>query len=259
MRTERLRADREAADPIGVAPSITAGERSHPRTGTPPLIRPHGGRTSCRRRANGGMPVGGRRLVRDDHWTYGSLAAPRVCLRPTRGNGKLDPHGSAYLYASFPQVRLWLTRGYRKFAPYGGACLAVCLTSRRTFCRMGICLRRDAIHRVSHVPDGPAAGKNVVAGLRPERVDARMASLLWRMARAAGDVMPRGRRPRRGRAMRNLGWSAAEPEVGWRVEISASKRSLCPVSAGGIDASSWLSSFCGPVPRVPLRSTRGYL
>ena len=76
----------EAVDPIGVALSITAGERSHLRTGTPPLIRPHGGRTSCRGRADRG-------LLRGDHWTGGSLAAPRVCLRPTRGNGKLDPHG----------------------------------------------------------------------------------------------------------------------------------------------------------------------
>ena len=153
----------EAVDPIGVALSITAGERSHLRTGTPPLIRPHGGRTSCRGRADRG-------LLRGDHWTGGSLAAPRVCLRPTRGNRRWTPMGSTYPDASFPQVRLWLTRGYRKFAPYGGAGLAVCLTSRRTFCRMGICLRRDAIHRASHVPDGPAAGRNAVAGQCPERV-----------------------------------------------------------------------------------------
>ena len=30
--------------------------------------------------------------------------------------------------------------------------------------------RRDAIHRVSHRPDGPRGGKNVGAGLCPERV-----------------------------------------------------------------------------------------
>ena len=40
--------------PIGVAPWITAGERSHPRTGTTTPFRPQGGRTSLRRRACGG-------------------------------------------------------------------------------------------------------------------------------------------------------------------------------------------------------------
>ena len=132
------RAGSVAVDPIGVALSITAGERSHPRTGTPPLIRPHGGRrTSRRRRTDRRIPACVRWLLRGDHCTGGSLAAPRVCLRPTRGNRRWTPMGSTYLYASFPQVRLWLTCGYRKFAPYGGAGLAVCLTSRRTFCRMG--------------------------------------------------------------------------------------------------------------------------
>ena len=58
--------------------------------------------------------------------------------------------------------------------------------------------------------------------------------------------------------MRNLGWSVAEPEVGWMVVMSASKRSLCSVSACGIDASSRLFGVCVCVPRVPLRSTRGY-
>ena len=77
--------------------------------------------------------------------------------------------GSAYLLGSFPQVRLWLTRGYRKFAPYGGAGLAVYLMPRRTFYRTGICLRRNAIHRVSHRPDGHRGGENAMAGLRPER------------------------------------------------------------------------------------------
>ena len=59
---------------------------------------------------------------------------------------------------------------FRRFAPYGGAGLAVCLTSRRIFCRMGICLRRYAIPCVSHVPNGHTVGRDVVAGLRPERV-----------------------------------------------------------------------------------------
>ena len=136
-RVGRRYADSEAVDPIGVALSITAGERSHPRTGTPPLIRPHRGRTSCRGRADRGMPAGRRRLLRNNSGTFGSLAAPRVCLRPTRGNRSWTPMGSAYPYASFPHVRLWLTRGYRKFAPYGGAGLAVYLRPRRTYYRMG--------------------------------------------------------------------------------------------------------------------------
>ena len=34
----------------------------------------------------------------------------------------------------------------------------------------GCPLRRDAIHRVSHRPDGPHHGKDTVAGRRPERV-----------------------------------------------------------------------------------------
>ena len=36
--------------------------------------------------------------------------------------------------------------------------------------RTGSPPRRDAIHRVSHRPDGPTQGKNAKAGLRPERV-----------------------------------------------------------------------------------------
>ena len=49
----------------------------------------------------------------------------------------------------------------------------------------------------------------------------------WRISHAGGGMLPRGRRPRRGRAMSSLGWSAAEPEVGRMVRKSASKRSLC--------------------------------
>ena len=56
----------------------------------------------------------------------------------------------------------------------GDAGLAIC---PRRVCRAaeddgeaGCCLRRDAIHRVSHRLDGHTAGKNVVAGPCPERV-----------------------------------------------------------------------------------------
>ena len=44
---------RAAADPIGVALLITAGKRSAPADRSPTLLRPHGGRTSSRRRAGG--------------------------------------------------------------------------------------------------------------------------------------------------------------------------------------------------------------
>ena len=109
---------------------------------------------------------------------FSALAIGRTAASLLRGcacglpavMGSWTPMGSTYPDASFPQVRLWLTRGYRKFAPYGGAGLAVCLTSRRIFCRMGICLRRYAIPCVSHVPNGHTVGRDVVAGLRPERV-----------------------------------------------------------------------------------------
>ena len=156
----RGRAGSEAVDPIGVALSITAGKpKAHPRTGTHPLLRPHGGRTSCRRRAD-------CVTLRGDHRTVGSLAAPRVCLRPTRGSGKLDPHGVLFIERDFPQVRLRLTRGYRKFAPYGGTGLA------------------------ELTPPCAPRGRYVGAGLCPERLDARMASLLWRSSRADGWPLP---------------------------------------------------------------------
>ena len=113
-------AGRAAADPIGVALLITAGKRSAPADRNPTLFRPHGGRTSLRRRAWGGVP-------RVAPLTVGSLAAPRVCLRPTRGNAKLDPYGVPLWGGSFPRVRLWLTRGYQWFDPYGVAALAVWL------------------------------------------------------------------------------------------------------------------------------------
>lgn len=48
---EHRRASREVADPIGGVLLITAGERSHPQTGIHIPFRPHGGRTSLRRRA----------------------------------------------------------------------------------------------------------------------------------------------------------------------------------------------------------------
>ena len=191
--------DREAVDPIGVALSITAGKRSAPADRNPAQLRPHRGRTSCRGRAGAGMRCLGP-------WRMTASRCPRVCLRLTRGKGKLDPYGVPLLGGSFPRVRLWLTRGYQRFDPYGVAGLAVwlwgavgspcgrlrcifagvgplwgphiyassfrgrasltrgyrivrppmgALASRRgfcprvIFCRMGICLRRDAIHRVS--------------------------------------------------------------------------------------------------------------
>ena len=90
IRREQWCAGSEAVDPMGVALSITAGERSHPRTGIHTPLRPHRGRTSRRRRADRG-------LLRADLWTLGSLAAPRVCLRPTRGNRSWTPMGSSYL------------------------------------------------------------------------------------------------------------------------------------------------------------------
>ena len=136
-RVGRRYADSEAVDPIGVALSITAGERSHPRTGTPPLIRPHRGRTSCRGRADRGMPAGRRRLLRNNSRTFARLPTPPARRRPPPRHPSWPPIAAHYPYASFPQVRLWLTRGYRKFAPYGGAGLAVYLRPRRTYYRMG--------------------------------------------------------------------------------------------------------------------------
>ena len=100
----------------------------------------------------------------------------------------------------------------------------------RMFCRMGICLRREAIHRVS-----PARGCAPPRHSSPRRAiravrDAMNRVSTWRTGHAAG----RGRQ--RGRAMSNLGWSAAEPEVGRMVRMSASKRSVCPrrYARGGI-------------------------
>ena len=57
----------------------------------------------------------------------------------------------------------------------------------------GCPLRRDAIHHVSHVPDGPAAGKNVDAGLRPERVRRDESRLYVADFACGGNVWMRGR------------------------------------------------------------------
>ena len=111
--TVSVRQGRVAADPIGVALLITAGKRSAPADRLPTPFRPHGGRTSSRRRAG--------------PWRETAPRCPRVCLRRTRGNGKLDPYGVPMLGGSCPRVRLWLTRGYQRFDPYGVACLAVWL------------------------------------------------------------------------------------------------------------------------------------
>ena len=76
-----------------------------------------------------------------------------------------------------------LTRGYQKCDPYGvGSHAAYSPSSART----GSPPRRDAIHRVSHRPDGPTRLKNVCAGLRPERVR-RDESRLY-----AADIQHRG-------------------------------------------------------------------
>ena len=80
--------------PIGVALLITAGKRSAPADRLPTPFRPHGGRTSFRRRAGA--------------WK--------------RGTGPWRVTASRC-----PRVRLWLTRGYQRFDPYGVACLAVWL------------------------------------------------------------------------------------------------------------------------------------
>ena len=142
----------KAVDPIGVALSITAGERSHLRTGPTHHSDPMGVElhADVMRTAGFSVVTIGR--------TAASLLRGCACGLPAV-MGSWTPMGSTYPDASFPQVRLWLTRGYRKFAPYGGI-----------FCRMGICLRRYAIPCVSHVPNGHTVGRDVVAGLRPERV-----------------------------------------------------------------------------------------
>ena len=109
---------RAAADPIGVALLITAGKRSAPADRNPTLFRPHGGRTSSRRRADTGMRSTGP-------WPVIASRCPRVCLRRAHGSVKLDPHGVPSLVGTCPRVRPWLTRGYRRFDPYGVAGLAV--------------------------------------------------------------------------------------------------------------------------------------
>ena len=109
-----------AVDPIGVALLITAGKRSAPADRLPTPLRPQRGRTSFRRRAGAWKRGTGP-------WRVTASRCPRVCLRRTRDNGKLDPYGVPLLRESFPRVRLWLTRGYRKFDPYGVAGLAVWL------------------------------------------------------------------------------------------------------------------------------------
>ena len=168
-RTGRRCAGSEAVDPIGVALSITAGERSHPRTGTthhsdPMGVELHADVVRIAGRRQAGVGFSAVTIVR----SAASLLRGCACGLPAVV-GSWTPMGSAYLLGSFPQVRLWLTRGYRKFAPYGGAGLAVYLMPRRTFYRTGICLRRNAIHRVSHRADGHHGGENAMAGLRPER------------------------------------------------------------------------------------------
>ena len=156
----------KAVDTIGVALSITAGERSHLRTGPTHHSDPMGVELHADvvRTAGCSVVTIGRSAA--------SLLHGCACGLPAV-MGSWPPMGSTYLYASFPQVRPWLTRGYRKFAPYGGACLAVCLTSRRTFCRMGICLRRAAIHRVSHRPDGLCGGEECRGGALPRTGETR--------------------------------------------------------------------------------------
>ena len=111
---------RVAVDPIGVALLITAGKRSAPADRLTTPFRPHGGRTSFRRRAGAWKRGTGP-------WRVTASRCPRVCLRHTRGNAKLDPYGVPLQGGSCPRVRLWLTRGYQKFDPYGVDSLAVWL------------------------------------------------------------------------------------------------------------------------------------
>ena len=147
----------EAADPIGVAPSITAGERSHPRTGTTHHSDPMGVElhTDVVRTA-GCRPTGVGFSAASIRRAAASLLRGCACGLPAVV-GSWTPMGSFFFCCSCPRVRLWLTRGYRKFAPYGGACLTVPPLTARI---------------------AQAAGRNVGAGLRPEQLDARMASLL---------------------------------------------------------------------------------
>ena len=97
LRAKRQRTCREADDPIGVAPWITAGERSHPRTGTRTLLRPQGG-------ANLTPTVGRGRNARLH--AAASPLRPRDGRQPRRAAGvpvayprepKLNPHGVLFL------------------------------------------------------------------------------------------------------------------------------------------------------------------
>ncbi len=80
--------------PIGVALLITAGKRSAPADRNPTPLRPHGGRTSFRRRAGAWKRGTGP-------WRVTAPRCPRVCLWRSRGNGKLDPYGVPLLVGSF--------------------------------------------------------------------------------------------------------------------------------------------------------------
>ena len=165
----------EAADPIGVAPSITAGERSHPRTGTTHHSDPMGVElhtdvvqtAGCRPTGVGFSAASIRRAAasltagcRPTGVGFSAASIRRAAASLLRGCacglpavvGSWTPMGSFFFCCSCPRVRLWLTRGYRKFAPYGGACLTVPpLTAR-------MAPRRGGMPRRGFAPSGETPG-----------------------------------------------------------------------------------------------------
>ena len=165
--------------------SITAGKRSAPADRQRIYMwAPRGATTANKHRIS---PTPGRRHT-------SCLAG----VRPLWGrSGEVSPF----------RGRASLTRGYRVVRPLWGRQPR---GKRAHPTRTGSPPRRDAIHRVSHRPDGPAQGKNAEAGLRPERVRRDESRLYAAASHTAEDppppeTTPRGRRPHRGRTFYNRG------------------------------------------------------
>ena len=123
----------KAVDPIGVALSITAGERSHLRTGPTHHSDPMGVElhADVMRTAGFSVVTIGR--------TAASLLRGCACGLPAV-MGSWTPMGSTYPDASFPQVRLWLTSAAWEFACVDTrypASLTSRMAPRRRECRGG--------------------------------------------------------------------------------------------------------------------------
>ena len=141
MRAGRRRVGSEAADPIGVALSITAGERSHPRTETPHHSDPMGVELhAVVVRTAGCRPV----CVGFSAVSIGRSAASllRGCACGLPAVIDVGPLWGPHIYMLPVRRFAFGSPAVIESSPPMGAQASRCDYGRwRTFCRMGICLR----------------------------------------------------------------------------------------------------------------------